>query len=107
MEYRQLVRLTRNNSLSPDEQLGNAALGLAGEVGEVVDVIKKHLYQGHGFDKEKVIKELGDVCWYFELLCDILDITRSEVEQLNQQKLLKRYPNGFSTDRSVSRKVDE
>lgn len=106
VSYRDLVRFTRNNSLTKEQQLANGIIGLSGEAGEVADIIKKHLFQGHPLDRDKLIKELGDVCWYFELLCDMLDVTRSEVEQLNQQKLLQRYPNGFSAQHSISRKPE-
>lgn len=105
MQYRDLVRATRNNTLTDKEQLTNGIIGLCGEAGEVADVVKKHLFQGHPLDRDKLVKELGDICWYFELICDILDVTRSEVEQINQQKLLQRYPNGFSAEASLSRKA--
>lgn len=104
MDYRELVRLTRNNSLTEEEQLTNGVIGLCGEAGEVADLVKKFLFQGHSLDRDKLVKELGDICWYFELICDILDVTRSEVEQINQQKLLQRYPNGFSAEASLFRK---
>lgn len=106
MDYRDLVRYTRNNDLTREQQLANGIIGLCGEAGEVADLIKKHLFQGHPLDKTKVMKELGDMCWYFELLCDILDVTRSDVEHLNELKLLQRYPNGFSTQDSISRKPE-
>jgi NTP pyrophosphatase (non-canonical NTP hydrolase) len=76
--------------------LVHAALGLAGETGEVVDELKKHLVYGKALNKKNLINELGDVRWYFELLCHCLGITIEEVEKLNIEKLRKRYPNGFS-----------
>lgn len=103
MDYRELIQKTRNNALTPKEQLGNGAIGLCGEAGEVADLIKKHLYQGHPLDREKMIKELGDCYWYLELLCDMIDVTRSEVESVNTNKLLARYPNGFNVPASVNR----
>lgn len=81
----------------------NGALGLAGEAGEVVDLIKKYLYQGHPLDKEKLVNELGDVCWYVAVLADGLGYRLEDVMQGNVEKLRKRYPNGFDASRSLNR----
>ena len=84
-------------------QLCLSALGLAGESGEVVDQIKKHLFQGHPLDKERLIDELGDLLWYYVLLCHYLDCTLTEIMQTNVHKLLRRYPDGFAIARSLER----
>ncbi len=42
----------------------NGVMGLCGESGEVIDILKKHLSQGHELNKEKMAEELGDVAWY-------------------------------------------
>lgn len=104
MNMRQLVEFTRNHNLSDRDTLANSALGLVCEAGEFGDIIKKVLYQGHTLDKTKAVKELGDVLWYVELACIALDVSRDEVEQVVYDKLLARYPNGFSTDSSTNRK---
>ena len=88
----------------------NASLGLSGEVGEVNDIIKKYMYHGHKLDnntKEKVILELGDVCWYVALMAWAIDKTKFEdVLNRNLEKLDKRYQGEFSTEKSVNRKED-
>ena len=79
------------------------ALGLAGEAGEVVDTIKKAVFHQHGLDRDELIKELGDVLWYVAALCTKLDVPMSEVMDRNIAKLLKRYPNGYSSADSINR----
>lgn len=83
--------------------LANAALGLTGETGEVADIIKKHLYQGHDLYPSEVIKELGDVLWYVALMADYFNVTLGFVMQQNITKLKARYPEGFDPARSVNR----
>lgn len=78
-------------------------LGIAGEAGEVADLLKKHLGHGHPLDREKLIKELGDVLWYVAVLANWAGATLDEVAQVNVAKLKVRYPNGFSTERSQNR----
>lgn len=85
------------------EMLINGALGLCGEAGEVSDLIKKHIYQGHELKREKLIEELGDVCWYISMLCDAAGVTIGEVMEYNVEKLKKRYSNGFSAEESINR----
>lgn len=101
--YQKETRRTRNNSLTNQELLANGALGLAGETGEVVDVIKKHLFQGHDLDKTKIVDELGDVMWYIALICDCIGFDLDFVIARNILKLRKRYPDKFSLEKSINR----
>ena len=57
------------------DKLTLAALGLAGESGEVADTIKKVLYQGHHLDILHIVEELGDVLWYLTLACNAVKCT--------------------------------
>lgn len=77
------------------------ALGLAGEAGEVVDLIKKGIYHQQGIDKDKVKKELGDVLWYLSALCKQFDFTLEEVMEANINKLKARFPDGYSSERTT------
>lgn len=86
------------------ERLTNFALGLAGEAGELVDHIKKILYQGHPLNKDLVIEEAGDVLWYIAGILREFDISLSGTMEFNIEKLKKRYPNGFEVSRSINRK---
>lgn len=86
-----------------DKALLNAAMGLGGEGGEVLDHLKKHLFHGHPLDLSHIAKELGDILWYVAEACYAIGIPMSEVAELNVDKLKKRYPDGFSSERSLSR----
>lgn len=105
-EYQKLALRTYNSSNSLDLIL-NGILGLCGETGEVSDHIKKSLFQGHDFDKEKVISELGDVCWYVAILAKGLDIDLETVMQKNIEKLKERYPDGFTAEKSINRQDED
>ena len=83
--------------------LAMPALGLTGEAGEVSDLIKKHLFHGHELDREKVCDELGDVLWYISAMCTSLGVELEYVADKNIKKLKRRYPDGFSEDRSKNR----
>lgn len=83
--------------------LVNCALGLCGESGEVADLLKKHLYQGHELNRERVAEELGDVAWYLAVMAEAIGYDLETVLKMNVEKLWKRYPDGFSVERSVNR----
>ena len=102
-EYQVLAMTTLNPELSKKDVLINGVMGLCGESGEAIDIVKRHLAQGHELDKEKLKKELGDVAWYLAETAYALDISLEEVLQGNIDKLKKRYPDGFDTKRSVNR----
>lgn len=80
-----------------------AAMGLAGEAGEAVDLIKKHLFHGHPLDRDKLTKELGDVLWYAAVLAHMNGVAFADVAAANVVKLRKRYPDGFDPARSQKR----
>lgn len=82
------------------------ALGLAGEAGEVADLLKKYVGHGHDLDRLKVQKELGDVLWYIAALATVLGIDLDQVAETNLAKLKARYPAGFSHEASRNR-VDD
>ena len=102
-EYQKLAMTTLNPDLDKKDILINGVMGLCGESGEVIDIVKKHLAQGHELDKEKIIKELGDVAWYMAEIATVLDVELEEVLVQNIEKLKKRYPEGFSKEKSVNR----
>lgn len=101
-EYQTLAQRTSNTNL-PSDKIECGILGLCGESGECADLYKKYLYQGHEFDREAMKAELGDVLWYVAELAAGLGITLEEVAAGNIEKLRKRYPDGFATERSVNR----
>lgn len=72
------------------------ALGLAGEAGEVVDLLKKVWGHNKPLDKAHLCQELGDVLWYVTALADQFGMSLDDVADANIAKLTKRYPNGWS-----------
>lgn len=103
MKYREEVKRTGASKLTDEQLLANGALGLCGESGEVCDLIKKYLFQGAPLNRLKIIEELGDVRWYFELLCIQLETSIEEIELVNIAKLRKRYPEGFDAKAAAAR----
>ena len=102
-EYQQLAMTTLNKEMSKKDMLINGVMGLCGESGEAIDIVKKHLAQGHELDREKLIKELGDIAWYLAEMATVLDVELEEVLARNIEKLKKRYPEGFDTEKSIHR----
>lgn len=99
-KYQELSSKTANNH---EYALANFGLGIAGESGEVADLIKKAVFHNHNIDKENICKELGDVLWYLSQIASLAGIELDEVAIKNIEKLKQRYPDGFSTERSINR----
>ena len=102
-EYQKLAMTTLNPELSQKDVLINGVMGLCGESGEAIDIVKKWLAQGHDLDKEKLAKELGDICWYLAETATALDLSLEDIMASNIEKLRKRYPEGFDAERSIHR----
>ena len=102
-EYQELAMTTLNPELSKKDVLINSVMGLCGESGEAIDIVKKWLAQGHELDREKLAKELGDIAWYLAETAWALEIPLEDILKANIEKLEKRYPQGFSAERSVRR----
>ena len=102
-EYQKKAMATLNPELSQKDVLINGVMGLCGETGECIDLVKKHLHQGHPLDAEKLCKELGDVAWYLAETAWALDIPLEDILRGNLEKLKKRYPQGFDSEKSMNR----
>lgn len=102
-EYQALAMTTLNPELSKKDILINSVMGLCGESGEAIDIVKKWLAQGHELDKDHLMKELGDIAWYLAEAATALDLSLDDVFQANIDKLKKRYPNGFDSQKSQVR----
>ena len=105
-EYQKLAMKTLNPELSERDVLINDVMGLCGESGEAIDIVKKHLAQGHPLDKEALAKELGDICWYVAETAQVLGYDLETIMTMNIEKLKKRYPDGFSREDSINRTED-
>lgn len=102
-EYQELAMTTLNPELSKKEVLINSVMGLCGESGEAIDIVKKWMAQGHELDKEHLARELGDIAWYLAEAATVLEIPLEDILQDNIDKLKKRYPDGFETKKSLVR----
>ena len=106
-EYQKLAMTTLNPTLTKRDVLINSVMGLCGESGEAIDIVKKWMAQGHELDRERLAKELGDIAWYLAEAATALDLSLEEILQANIEKLKKRYPEGFDETRSIDRPQDD
>ena len=97
------LRTAQTDKLTTSDLLLNSALGLCGESGEVADLVKKHLFQGHDLDLNHVAKELGDISWYLAVGAYAIGLDHESIFRMNKEKLEARYPDGTSADRSLHR----
>lgn len=87
--------------------LVNGLIGLNGEAGEALDILKKYLFHGHPLDKEHLAKELGDVAWYLAISASGLGYSLEEIFEMNIAKLRARYPEGFDSELSKHRRIGD
>ena len=102
-EYQAKTMQTLNPDLCKQDMLINGVMGLCGESGECIALVKKLLHQGHELDRAKRCKELGDGAWYLAETAFALDLSLEEVRRGNLHKLKKRYPQGFRAEQSINR----
>lgn len=81
----------------------NGVLGMNEEAGEAIGIVKKHIYQGHELDKKHLAEEIGDCLWYIAVAASGIGYTLEDIAKMNVEKLHKRYPDGFDTERSINR----
>ena len=89
-----------------EDLLKLALIGLQDELGEIAGPLKKHLWHGHELDLAHVQEEIGDLMWYLATLCNALALSLSETLIRNVEKVARRYPDGFSSARSIHRATD-
>ena len=102
-DYQELALKTSATYSNAAQELAVLCLGLTGESGEVADLVKKTIGHGHQLNVNKVRYELGDVLWYLAVLSNAVGSSLSEIAEMNVNKLKKRYPDGFSEERSINR----
>ena len=98
-EYQREAVKTAKTWDNKDFAVAYCGLGLAGETGEVVDMLKKHFsgskrLEGVTIDELKL--ELGDVMWYVAALCENLGFDMGEIAEMNIDKLRKRHGTSWS-----------
>lgn len=94
-EYQQQAARTRDAKQDATTRTLISALGLAGEVGEVVELIKKEFGHGKPRDTGELAKELGDVLWYLADTATNYGLDLGLIAEANIAKLKERYPKGF------------
>jgi NTP pyrophosphatase (non-canonical NTP hydrolase) len=104
-EYQSLAARTAGAGGEGERRLIIAALGLAGEAGEFANMVKKLAAHGHDISPEKLADELGDILWYTAEAASAIGLSLGDIAQLNVDKLRQRYPEGFSQERSINRKM--
>jgi NTP pyrophosphatase (non-canonical NTP hydrolase) len=102
-EYQRAAARTTNAGLSDEQRLMDAAAGLSEEGGEVLGIVRKHLFMGHPLDRERLSRELGDALWCAAAVATCLGVTLEDVAATNLEKLERRYPEGYSDDASQAR----
>ena len=102
-EYQKKAMGTLNPAMSKRDVLINGVMGLCGEGGECIDLVQKHLHQGHELDTRAMARELGDVAWYLAETAYALDLSLEDILRGNLEKLKTRYPKGFDSARSINR----
>ena len=95
-EYQKLAMRTAKKFENIKEMQADVGLGLAGESGEVADIIKKSLAGAKEIDLEHLKEELGDVLWYLAEASSCFNFSLEEIAKKNIEKLARRHPNGFS-----------
>ena len=108
-EYQQLALRTESGTkfftTNNLDRILQGVMGLAGESGECVDLVKKFMFQGHPLNAEHLMRELGDVAWYLALTADAIGCSLEDVLENNIKKLEARYSNGkFEAGKSINRK---
>lgn len=95
------------SSVCNDNLLLNGVMGLNGEAGEAIEIVKKSMFHGHNLDKEHLAKELGDVSWYLAISAQSIGYDLETIFKMNVEKLMKRYPDGFDEGLSKNRKNED
>lgn len=106
-EYQELAKRTMDRKLSKKALLEEGLMGLNGEAGEAIDILKKHKFHGHELDSEHLASELGDCLWYIAIAGFAIGWRMEDIMEENIKKLEKRYPNGFEESRSINREVGD
>lgn len=105
-EYQKLAARTIGKGLSEHEIESHALHGMVGEIGELHSIYQK-AYQGHFPDPLHLKKEIGDLLWFIAEYCTARGWKLEDIMQLNIDKLKKRYPDGFESEKSLHRKAGD
>ena len=99
-EYQAAATRTLNPRLDSQEQMLDAAAGLAEEAGEILGVIRKHAFQSRDLNREQLKLELGDALWCLAVTARSAGFTLDDIAAANVAKLQHRHPAGYSDSAS-------
>jgi NTP pyrophosphatase (non-canonical NTP hydrolase) len=94
-EYEAAAARTINPRLSDEERLMDATAGLSEEAGEILGIVRKHVYQSRSLDESALKLELGDALWCLTIAARSAGLSLENVAQANIAKLRERHPDGF------------
>ncbi len=102
-EYQDDALRTELDTAGEYPRILQGVMGLCGEAGECIDLLKKTYFQGHTLDTEALATELGDVAWYLAVCADAIGYDLEVILEMNMAKRRARYPDGFDSKASVER----
>lgn len=95
-------------NLSPlDCEILHMLVGIAGEVGELIDPLKKAVIYRLPIDLINAVEELGDLEFYLERLRQLLGVTREQTLEANIVKLQKRFKEKQYSDQAAQERKDK
>lgn len=102
-KYQNSAKRTLQCEMTEEQLISNLVFGLAGETGEIADLLKKVIFHKHDLDIVRLKFEIGDLLWYLFMIAEYYNLDMAEIAQMNINKLQARYPNGFNYDDSKNR----
>jgi NTP pyrophosphatase (non-canonical NTP hydrolase) len=108
IDFQSYQQLAMRTARFPDDghekfHLTHASIGLAGEVGELSDTVKKFVFYNQPLDKYNVAEELGDILWYLSLAASAIGRDLGDIAHENIQKLKTRYPDKYTDEHAAAR----
>ena len=101
-DYQRAALRTINPALDDRDRLLDASAGLAEEAAEVLGLVRKRAFQQREVDPARMVEELGDVLWCLAVTAHSLGFSLSKIAQANQEKLVRRHPGGFESERQTA-----
>ena len=105
-EYRNFV-LSKASACNQADRINQGIIGIATEAGELLDALKKNMFQQRPYDITNLKEECGDLFFYFTELMSAIDTNLEEVMEMNRAKLAHRYIDKFNKDESINRDLDK
>lgn len=114
IEFDEMVRVlvkpgeTILAEITPEQaHLMHMLLGLAGEVGELVDAIKKWIIYRKPLDSTNLIEEMGDIEFFLEGIRQVFKMDRTTICAANIAKLSDRYKKLVYSDQAAQDRADK